>query len=71
MIDYKASIEATAKRSSPYIRHTPLEHSPYLSNLAEANVFLKLDNIQNTGSFIFRGAISKMTSLSEKEKFFL
>ena len=68
MIDYKASIEAAAKRSSPYIRHTPLEHSPYLSNLAEANVFLKLDNIQKTGSFKFRGAISKMTSLSDEEK---
>ena len=68
MIDYKAKVEAAAKRSRPYIRRTPIEHSPYLSSLAKANVFLKLDNIQRTGSFKFRGAISKMTSLSDKEK---
>ena len=68
MIDYKTNIETAAKRSRPYVRHTPLEHSPYLSSLAEANVFLKLDNIQKTGSFKFRGAISKITSLTDKEK---
>ena len=68
MIDYKTNIETAAKRSRPYVRHTPLEHSPYLSSLAEANVFLKLDNIQKTGSFKFRGAISKITSLNDKEK---
>ena len=68
MIDFRSNIEQVYKRSNPYIRHTPLEHSPYLSNLASANVFLKLDNIQKTGSFKFRGAISKMTSMSDQEK---
>ena len=68
MINYKTSIEAAAKRSSPHIRHTPLEHSPYLSSLAEADVFLKLDNIQKTGSFklnlstIAAGRISNIVS---------
>ena len=68
MINFRSNIEQVYKRSNPYIRHTPLEHSPYLSNLASANVFLKLDNIQKTGSFKFRGAISKMTSMSDQEK---
>jgi len=68
MIDFRSNIEQVYKRSNSYIRHTPLEHSPYLSNLASANVFLKLDNIQKTGSFKFRGAISKMTSMSDQEK---
>ena len=68
MIDFRSNIEQVYKRSNPHIRHTPLEHSPYLSNLASANVFLKLDNIQKTGSFKFRGAISKMTSMSDQEK---
>ena len=68
MIDFRSNIEEVYKRSNPHIRHTPLEHSPYLSNLASANVFLKLDNIQKTGSFKFRGAISKMTSMSDQEK---
>jgi len=68
MINFKSKTEKASKRSSPYVRHTPLEHSPYLSNLASANVFLKLDNIQKTGSFKFRGAISKMTSMTDQEK---
>ena len=68
MIDFRSNIEQVYKRSNPHIRHTPLEHSPYLSNLASANVFLTLDNIQKTGSFKFRGAISKMTSMSDQEK---
>ncbi len=68
MINFKSKTEKASKRSSPYVRHTPLEHSPYLSNIASANVFLKLDNIQKTGSFKFRGAISKMTSMTDQEK---
>ena len=68
MIDFRSNIEQVYKRSNSHIRHTPLEYSPYLSNLASANVFLKLDNIQKTGSFKFRGAISKMTSMSDQEK---
>ena len=51
MMNYKVDIEATAERSKPYVRHTPLEHSPYLSELAGANVLLKLDNIQKTGGY--------------------
>ena len=68
MINFPDSIEEAYKRSKPHIRKTPLEHSPYLSNLIDGNVYLKLDNIQKTGSFKFRGAVSKMTSLSEKER---
>ena len=68
MINFPDSIEEAYKRSKPHIRKTPLEHSPYLSNLINGNVYLKLDKIQKTGSFKFRGAVSKMTSLSEKSK---
>jgi threonine dehydratase len=39
-----------------------------LSNLIDDDVYLKLDNIQETGSFKFRGAISKMTALTDDEK---
>ena len=39
-----------------------------MSNLIDGNVYLKLDNIQKTGSFKFRGAVSKMTSISATEK---
>ena len=68
MIDFKRDVYTAYERTRPYIRHTPLEHSPYLSRIVDGDVYLKLDNIQKTGSFKFRGAVSKMTSLSDQEK---
>lgn len=68
MIDFPTEVIKAYNRSKSSIRKTPLEHSPYLSNLIDGNVYLKLDNIQKTGSFKFRGAVSKMTSLSATEK---
>ncbi len=68
MINFQSDVPAAYDRSKAYIRHTPLEHSPYLSRLIDGNVYLKLDNIQKTGSFKFRGAISKMTSLTKEEQ---
>jgi threonine dehydratase len=43
------------KRIRSYIRKTPLEYSPYLSHLGKCDVYLKLENIQLTGSFKIRG----------------
>ncbi len=68
MITFPDDVEQAYARSKVYIRNTPLEHSPYLSQLIDGVVYLKLDNIQKTGSFKFRGAVSKMTSLTETEK---
>jgi threonine dehydratase len=39
----------------------------YLSKLASADVYLKLDLVQKTSSFKFRGAVSKIMSLTEAE----
>ncbi len=52
----------------PYVRETPLEFSPYLSALCKANVYLKLENQQVTGSFKARGALNKVLGLSAAEK---
>lgn len=68
MISFPKDVNKAYERSKSHIRNTPLEYSPYLSSIIEGNVYLKLDNIQKTGSFKFRGAISKMTSLSDEEK---
>ncbi len=51
---------------SSHIRHTPLIPSKYLSNLCQADVWLKLDFLQPTGSFKVRGALHKMLQLMEK-----
>jgi threonine dehydratase len=55
------------ERSREYIIETPLEYSLYLSKLASAEVYLKLDIVQKTSSFKFRGAVSKIMSLTEEE----
>ena len=59
-------VEKAESRIRPYIRKTILEHSPYLSEYG-ANVYCKLENLQNSGSFKVRGALSKMLSLSEDD----
>ncbi len=62
----KETLEAE-ERIRKHIRETPLEYSPYLSQLGKSNVFLKLENIQITGSFKLRGATNKVLSLSDEE----
>jgi threonine dehydratase len=57
-----------ANRIASYIRETPLDYSPYFSELTGANVYLKLENLQHTGSFKLRGAFNKLLSLSEEDR---
>ncbi|MEM4258449.1 MAG: threonine ammonia-lyase [Candidatus Thermoplasmatota archaeon] len=52
----------------PIVRHTPLEKSKTFSQLTKENVYLKLENLQTTGSFKIRGAYNKIYHLTEKEK---
>ena len=50
-------------------RVTPLIQSMFLSrNVSHGNVYLKLENMQLTGSFKFRGAFNKIQHLSDEEK---
>jgi threonine dehydratase len=60
------NIEAAGKTIAPYIHKTPLIHSNSLSILSGAEVYLKLENLQKTGSFKVRGAFNKMTRLSSQ-----
>ena len=50
-----------------HINHTPLEQSLYFSK-EDRNVFLKLENQQKTKSFKIRGALNKISVLSDEEK---
>ena len=43
-----------------YIVKTPLKFSERLSEETNSNIFLKLENIQKTGSFKARGALNKI-----------
>ncbi len=47
---------------------TRLDHSSTFSRLCDGDVYLKLENLQKTGSFKVRGAAYAMSQLSDKEK---
>lgn len=49
------------------VKFTPLEHSKSFSALSEADVYLKLENFQTTGSFKVRGAYYKIKNLTPDE----
>ena len=55
-------------RVSEVARHTPLEYSHTYTDMTGAEVHLKLENFQRTGSFKIRGAMNRITTLSEEEK---
>jgi len=47
------------------VGRTPLVEAPWLSQLTGAQVFIKLENLQITGSFKIRGATNKLLSLPQ------
>lgn len=49
------------------VRETPLERSRSLSELSGADVYLKMEHLQRTGSFKTRGAYNKLTQLAAGE----
>lgn len=64
MAGLKEAILDAAQRIRPYVRRTPLDESIALSEMGGDRVFLKLENIQYTGSFKLRGATNKLLSLA-------
>ncbi len=66
--DLKKEVERAEKAIRKHIRETPAEHSPFFSQEGNCQVYLKLENLQLTGSFKLRGTLNKLLSLSKKEK---
>jgi len=56
---------AARDRVSEVARRTPLEYSHTFSEMTGADVHLKLENKQRTGSFKIRGATNRIATLSE------
>ena len=48
------------QRIRPYIQQADIIHSPFLSQKAGGDVWLKLENQQPTGSFKVRGAFTNL-----------
>ena len=63
-----ADIEAARARVHAAIYLSPCAHSETLSRLAGNRVYLKLENLQMTGSFKERGALNKILTLSAEER---
>lgn len=61
-------IYVARQRIAPVARRTPLISSPLLTEHIGASVYLKLENIQETGAFKLRGAANKILSLTTDEK---
>jgi threonine dehydratase len=58
-----ADVDAAARRLEGVALRTPLLTSPVLDGLTGGRVFLKAETLQRTGSFKFRGAYNKLSSI--------
>ncbi|WP_424930787.1 hydroxyectoine utilization dehydratase EutB [Amaricoccus macauensis] len=63
-----AEIEAAQERIKGFIRPTPVEVSPSLSEAAGVPVWLKFEHHQITGAFKLRGASNAVAQLTEDER---
>ncbi len=61
-------IEAAARLLAPVIRRTPLLPSRVLSERTGAEVWLKCENLQRTGSFKPRGAYNRIANLPREAR---
>ena len=61
-------VRAAAARIAGALERTPILHSRTLSHLTGAEVWLKFENLQFTGSFKERGALNKLLTLREEER---
>jgi len=61
-------IRAAAARLDASIRRTPLLRSITLSRMLGAEVWLKAENLQRTGSFKIRGAYNFLAAMSEADR---
>ena len=66
-LDVPQLVQEAIERCQDYLSPTPLEYSRDLSDRIQGEVWLKLDSMQRTSSFKFRGAINKILSLTEEE----
>jgi len=67
-MDMKTEVDAAEARIRPYVRETPIEESRALGRAGGGRVYLKLENLQVTGSFKVRGAMSRLLTLTPAER---
>jgi len=63
-----ADVTAAAARIAPYAVRTPLVESWQLNAMTGGRIFLKLETLQRTGSFKFRGACNRLAMIPESAR---
>jgi len=65
MLDLK-QIEKAYERVSKIVSKTPFSYAPILSELTGYEIYLKKENLQQTGAFKLRGAFNRIAILAEE-----
>jgi threonine dehydratase len=60
------AVRAADRRIRDRILRTPLVYSPALSRMFSAEIYLKMENLQKTGSFKIRGALNTILARSDR-----
>jgi threonine dehydratase len=63
-----SDVRAAAKRIAGQARRTPLLAGTPLDQLTGGRILLKLETLQHTGSFKFRGAWNRLVQLNEQQR---
>jgi threonine dehydratase len=61
-------VQAARNAIRHYVNLSPLNLSPHLSSRTNCKLYLKMENMQRTGSYKDRGSMNTVLSLSDKEK---
>jgi threonine dehydratase len=68
MLPTISDVQAAAVRIAPHAVRTPLVESAVLNALTGGRIFLKLETMQRTGSFKFRGACNRLAMIPEGDR---
>jgi threonine dehydratase len=61
-------VEAAAVTLAGFVKRTSFEHSRTLSDITGANIWLKFENLQFTATFKERGALNRLSALSDDQR---
>ena len=61
------TVKEAHNRIKPYIINTPIKSNNEINNLVDADIYFKCENLQNSGSFKFRGASNAIFSLNDDD----
>lgn len=67
-LHFRLDLSGAREAIRPFIRQTPVMRIPELERAGGMRVFLKLENLQVTGSFKIRGAANRILSIQDQDR---